>query len=116
MGEKDDVVPYLQAMDIFVLPSLVETTSLATLEAMACEAVPITTPVGYVKEYVREKVNGLQFPFRNSTVLALKIKWLLKENFVRKQLGKAARLTIQRNFNFDKTKDEINTILKNCLE
>ena len=35
-GFVTDVVPYLQAMDIFVMPSLTETTSLATLEAMAC--------------------------------------------------------------------------------
>lgn len=116
VGEKDDVVPYLQAMDIFVLPSLVETTSLATLEAMACEAVPVVTPIGYVKEYVREKVNGLQFPFRNSTILSLKLKWLLKEEFVRKQLAKAARLTIQRNFNFMDTEEEIDKILKTIIE
>lgn len=114
VGEKDDVVPYLQAMDIFVLPSLVETTSLATLEAMACEAVPVVTPIGYVKEYVREKVNGLQFPLRNSTILSLKIKWLLKEDFVKRQLAKAARLTIQRNFNFLETEEEIKKILENC--
>jgi glycosyltransferase involved in cell wall biosynthesis len=97
-GEKEDVVPYLQATDIFVLPSLVETTSLATLEAMACEAVPIATPVGYVKEYIKEKRNGLLFPFQNATVLALKLKWLLKEDFVRKKLGEAARKTVQKQF------------------
>jgi len=41
-------------MDIYVLPSLTETTSLSTMEAMSCGAVPVTTPVGHLKEYIVE--------------------------------------------------------------
>jgi glycosyltransferase involved in cell wall biosynthesis len=111
VGQKDNVVPYLQAMDIFVLPSLVETTSLATLEAMACGAVPICTPVGYVKEYIKEKVNGMLFPFKNSTVLYIKLKQLLEEDELRKQLSEAARLTVQQKFNLIQTKENVKKIL-----
>jgi len=106
-----NVVPYLQAMDIFVLPSLVETTSLSTLEAMSCGIAPIVTPVGYVKHYIVEKENGLFFPFKNSTVLALKISWLLKENYVRKKLGENARKLIEQKFNIEKTIKKIIEIL-----
>lgn len=115
-GNQDNVVPYLQAMDIFVLPSSVETTSLATLEAMSCGVTPVVTPVGYVKEYIKEKVNGIFFPFDNSAVLAIKLKWLLKEKYVREQLGKAARLTVQEKFNLFQTEDEIKKILKAMSE
>ena len=47
VGATEDVVPYLQAMDIFVLPSLTETSSLATMEAMSCGLPVIATPVSY---------------------------------------------------------------------
>jgi glycosyltransferase involved in cell wall biosynthesis len=112
VGSKDDVVPYLQAMDIFVLPSLVETTSLATLEAMACGAVPICTPVGYVREYIKEKVNGMLFPFGNETILALKIKLLLDNPHMIPSMSKAARLTVQQKFNFMQTAENVVRILK----
>lgn len=114
VGAKDNVVPYLQAMDIFVLPSLVETTSLATLEAMACEAAPICTPVGYVKDYIKEKVNGMTFPIRNPTVLAVKLKQLLKDDRLRRRLGRNARKIVEKQFNLEDTKKEILKILKNA--
>ena len=51
-GKKDDVVNYLNAMDVFVMPSLTETTCLAALEAMSCSLPVITTRVGSIKDYV----------------------------------------------------------------
>lgn len=111
VGQKDDVVPYLQAMDIFVLPSLVETTSLATLEAMACGAVPVCTPVGYVKEYINEKVNGMLFPFQNSTILYLKLKQLIENDRLRQTLSESARLTVQQKFNLLETIETVQKIL-----
>ena len=44
-GFVDNVLPYYQAMDIFVLPSLTETSSLVTMEAMACGLPVVVTPV-----------------------------------------------------------------------
>lgn len=111
VGQQENVVPYLQAMDIFVLPSLVETTSLATLEAMACGAVPICTPVGYVKEYITEKLNGMLFPFGNDIILALKIKQLLDDEKMRQVMSKVARLTVQQKFNFIETAEKVKQTL-----
>jgi 1,2-diacylglycerol 3-alpha-glucosyltransferase len=61
-GLKDNLAPYYQAMDTYVLPSLVETTSLTTMEAMATGLPVIVTPVGFIKEYLNDGVNGLLFP------------------------------------------------------
>lgn len=102
-GSKDNVVPYLQAMDIYVLPSLTETTSISTLEAMSCGLPVIVTPVGYVKHYVKEGKNGMFFPKKNSGVLAKKIHKLIKDEKLRNRLGSAARKTIISKFNWDKT-------------
>ena len=78
-GSKDNVVPYLQAMDIYVLPSLTETTSISTLEAMSCGLPVVVTPVGYVKNYIHDGKNGLFFPKKNSGILARKINELIKD-------------------------------------
>jgi glycosyltransferase involved in cell wall biosynthesis len=111
-GSQLNVVPYLQAMDIYVLPSLTETSSLGTMEAMACGLAVITTPVGYVKDYITEKENGMIFPFGNSMRLAIKLGYLIENEELRKKLGKNARKTIEREFNWDKTADKIINVLK----
>ena len=110
-GSVNGVVSYLQAMVIFVLPSLTETSSLATMEAMACGLPIVTTPVGYVKDYIVEKENGMFFPFKNSLVLSLKLEMLLKDDNLRVKLGRQARETIVDRFSWDKTSTKIREYL-----
>jgi glycosyltransferase involved in cell wall biosynthesis len=110
-GSVDNVVDYLQAMDVFVLPSLTETSSLATMEAMACGCAVITTKVGFIKEYLHEKYNGMFFPFKNSLVLSLKLELLLENEALRHELGKNARKTIEENFQWSHTIEKIKEIL-----
>ncbi len=112
VGATDDVLQYLHAMDVYVLPSLTETTSLSTVEAMATGLPVIATPVGYVKYYIKEKHNGMFFPFRNSLVLSLKLDILIRNAETRQQLGKNARETAVKLFSFEKT---ANTIVETLL-
>ena len=112
VGKQNNVVPYLQAMDIYVLPSLTETTSLSTLEAMACGIAVIATPVGYVKEYIKERYNGMLFPFKNSLVLSLKINILLENEKLREKIAKNGSKTVEEKFQWIKTAEKIKKILK----
>lgn len=111
-GFKNNVVPYLQAMDIFVMPSLTETTSLATMEAMSCEVPVIMTPVGLLQEYIIEKKNGMFFPFSNSLVLAMKLQQLLDNEAQRRELGKAGRKTVCDMFSWENTVQNISKYIK----
>jgi len=111
-GFQENVVPYLQAMDIFVLPSLTETTSLVTIEAMACGLPVVVTPVGFIKRYIKDRENGLFFPKKNSTVLKLKLDWLLRNSFLRYRIGKRARKTVEEAFPWDKTVKDIEIVLE----
>jgi len=49
---------YYQLADLFVLPSLYETFSMSTLEAMACGAVPVVSLYAGVSEIIKTDVNG----------------------------------------------------------
>jgi glycosyltransferase involved in cell wall biosynthesis len=106
-GATNNVVPYLQAMDIYCLPSLTETTSLATLEAMACGVPVIATKVGFVRDYIKPQVNGLFFKEKNSYDLARQIMFLIREDILRKKISLEARKTVEKKFNWDKTAKEI---------
>ncbi len=110
-GTVDNVVPYLQAMDIFVLPSLTETSSLATMEAMACGLPVIATPVGSIKEYVEDGVNGFLFPRQDVDTLVEKLNALLKSPHAREMVGAAARETIKKRATWEQTAQKILYVL-----
>ncbi len=112
VGMQDNVVPFLQAMDIYVLPSLTETSSLSTMEAMACGCAVVTTPVGYVKDYIIEGYNGMFFPQEQPYVLSRKIEELLDKPEQIKKLGDNARKTIVNEYSWATTIAEIEKALE----
>lgn len=111
IGPTNNIVSYLQAMDIFVLPSLTETSSLATMEAMAAGLAVVATPVGSINEYLRDRKNGLIFPKRNPYVLSLKLEQLIRNPELRQKLGGEARKTIVENYTWDRTIERLKEIL-----
>jgi len=84
-------IEMLRAMDIFVLPSVVEGLSLSLLEAMACGIAPIATDVGSDGEALRGA--GLVLDPRDlEGQLRLALRTLLEYPDFRAELGRQARL------------------------
>jgi glycosyltransferase involved in cell wall biosynthesis len=110
-GFVSDVKKYLEAVDVYIMPSLTETTSLSTLEAMAMKIPVIVTKVGYMKEYIKQNKNGLFFPRKSSTMLATKIEGLRADPATRREMGGNARKTVVELFSWKKTIDSITKIL-----
>lgn len=106
-GSQNNVVPYDQAMDMYVLPSLTETTSLSTLEAMSCEIPVIATPVGEVKYYVKNNRNGFKFSKGNSFELAKHLEKLLSDDKLRNRLGKNGRKLVEEEYSWKKASEGI---------
>jgi len=102
-GGVSNVVPYLQAMDIFALTSLTETTCLSALEAMSCGKPVVSTPVGFVKYYIKEGKNGYFFPFRDAYQLAKKLERLITNKELRERLGREARKLVEKEFTWERT-------------
>lgn len=103
----DDVEHYLNAMDIYCLPSLTETTSLSTLEAMSSELPVVCTEVGFVRDYVKEGINGYFFKTGNSHELATKLEYLLSHTYKFKELGHHGRKLVQEHFDWDVTAERL---------
>ena len=110
-GFVDDVVPYLQAMDIFVMPSLTETSSLATMEAMACGLPAVCTYVGNIKHYITDGRNGYLFPRGDFEYLEKKLARLIEGPELRRAIGVLARKTMVAKFNWDRTVKQILWVL-----
>ncbi len=107
VGPVDNTLPYYQAMDIYVLPSLTETTSLTTMEAMSCGVPVVVTPVGYIPKYVENRVNGFIFPPQNSERLYIALRKLVSDMHLRKELGSNARKTMTQKHDWKKVAEDI---------
>jgi glycosyltransferase involved in cell wall biosynthesis len=106
-GAQEKVEDYLRVMDIFTLTSLVETTSLATLEAMATSLPVVATRVGFVKDYLEEGLSGFFFPFRDSYILAKCLEKLITNPTLRKRMGEKARRVVEKKFTWERTVEGI---------
>jgi glycosyltransferase involved in cell wall biosynthesis len=110
-GSANNVAPYLHAMDVYVQPSFTETTSLSVLEAMAVQLPVISSKVGFIKYYIVDGKNGVFFDNASPHDLALKIMLLYNNKILRSTLGVNARHTVVKDFNWEKTAQEIKKIL-----
>lgn len=111
-GSRDDVVPHLQAMDVYVQPSFTETTSLAVLEAMACQLPIVSSPVGFIKYYIVDGENGLLFDHSSAYDLAGKLKELYDDPGKRERIAANARKTIEKSFQWENTAERIAEALR----
>ena len=91
LGNRKDIVNFLNVTDVGVLCSLDECLSIALLEGMACEVPFVATEVGGNPEVIDHRVNGFLVPSKNQEELASKIIKLLKDKDLREKMGKRAR-------------------------
>jgi glycosyltransferase involved in cell wall biosynthesis len=94
VGYIDDVRPYFDVADLFVLPSLAEGVSNSLLEAMSCGLACIATPVGGSAEVLSDGDCGLLVPPGNMEALANCLIRLSSDSNERIQLGTRARQRI----------------------
>ncbi len=98
VGSVSDVQPYLQAADLFVLPSRAEGLSVALLEAMACGLPVVATAVSGTVDVIHDGVNGLLVEPEDPEVLAQAIKRLLDDPEFARRLGREARSTVEEKY------------------
>jgi glycosyltransferase involved in cell wall biosynthesis len=70
LGYRSDVPRFLNAMDLYVLPSLWEGLPLALIEALACGKPAVVSDVGGNREIVADGVNGRLVPPGDPEALA----------------------------------------------
>lgn len=91
LGFRSDVPRLLSALDCFVLPSLSEGLSIATIEAMAAGLPVVVTDSGGPSEIVSPGESGLVVPPGDPRSLAQAILAVLRDRNVARRLGAAAR-------------------------
>jgi len=101
-GPVDDVADVLNAMDIFVLPTLIEGMSNTLLEALAVGLPVVATRVGGNPEILAEGECGFLFTPQALPELVGRLKTLLRNSRLRADFGRAARERALQHFSLER--------------
>jgi glycosyltransferase involved in cell wall biosynthesis len=109
-GPTDDVAPYLQAADLFVLPSVAEGLSNALLEAMASDLPTIATNVGGAYDLIEHGCNGLLIPPDSPPALQEAILMVLDDQQYRTGLSRRSREKVVQNYTLPLVAKQLQTL------
>jgi glycosyltransferase involved in cell wall biosynthesis len=90
---------YYSALDVFVMPSLVETFGLVALEAMACGTPVAAYTAGGLADVVEDGVDGLMEREVGSVSGLLRmLTWMMEHPSEREAMGRMARKSVEEKF------------------
>lgn len=113
-GAQNNVLPWLQALNIFALPSYAnEGVPQALLQAMAVGVPCITTDAGAINEIARDQETALIVPLQDAKAIARGIERLLADTEHVVRLTQRARAEVCARFNIENMLDKMETIFRN---
>jgi len=110
-GNQRDVRPWLQAMDVFALPSYAnEGVPQALMQAMASGVPVVTTAVGSIPELVAADRSGLIVPPRDVGALLAGLRQLAGDTAQRQQFAAAARAHVLEHYGLERMLDRMEAV------
>lgn len=111
VGNQDNVEKWLNALDLFVLPSYGEEgVPQGVMQAMACGLAVVSTPVGAIREAVVDGVTGILVEPRNTDALAQDLARLMTDEALRRQIGEAGQRHVRAHFSIEDMLDKMEKI------
>jgi glycosyltransferase involved in cell wall biosynthesis len=112
-GNQHDVLPWLQALDIFVLPSYAnEGVPQALVQAMLTGLPCVTTHAGSIAELALHERTALVVPPQDVPALSAAIERVLKDPALGKRLGAAARNHCSERYSYERMLDRMEAIYR----
>ena len=115
LGHREDTDELLQALDIFVLPSLSEGIPMALLEAMAASRAVVASRVGGIPEIVEDGFEGFLVEPMDVDGLAERCRRLIESPDVARKMGERARKRVERDFSATAMADRVASVYKELL-
>jgi glycosyltransferase involved in cell wall biosynthesis len=116
-GNQRDVVPWMQALDIFALPSYAnEGVPQALIQAMLVGLPCVTTNIGSMAELAIDRKTALVVQPQNVHALAAALRALLADATLRDKLGAEARRHCAERFGYETMLDRMENIYKEAAD
>ncbi|MEK7202972.1 MAG: glycosyltransferase family 4 protein, partial [Patescibacteria group bacterium] len=116
--DRSKLVYYYNNSNVFVLPSVnkSEAFGLVLLEAMACAKPVIASNLPGVRGVFENNRQGLLIEPNNIEDLAAKLKIILINDNLAKQMGKAGRELVEATYTWEKVAERLNLIYNRILD
>jgi glycosyltransferase involved in cell wall biosynthesis len=115
VGFQADYIPYMEAMDIGVMPSLWEGFSISMLEFMALGKPMVFSDHPSFQEAATHRKHALIVPRKDGKALGDAVLELMGDPALAKRLGAAARLRIEQEFTNQRLVDDMMNLYDSCL-
>lgn len=112
VGLREDIPELLNAMDVFVLPSLAEAFGIAALEAMACALPVVASDVGGLRELVVENETGNLVPPGDAAAITRAVLSLCSDTSRRRTFGASGRARVLQHFTLERQAQAMQAILE----
>lgn len=106
-GSQTELLPYYNAADIFILPSLSEGLSNSMLEAMSCGLAIIASRVGGAREALTEDINGFLFDPLDRQRIKSCISKFFCDSKLALRMGEKSRDAVVKKYSIAKVTDEL---------
>ena len=112
-GDQSDVVPWLQSIDVFALPSYAnEGVPQSILQAFACALPVVTTQAGAIGEVAIDNDTALIVPMQDAAALAHGLTRLLDDAALRQRLGASALAQAREHHGIDIMLDRMEAVFR----
>ncbi|RLC62611.1 MAG: hypothetical protein DRI01_06595 [Chloroflexi bacterium] len=111
---QNDLPHYLNQIKLFILPSETEGLPRAIMEAMACGAVVLATPVGGVPDLIQDGVTGFILSDNSPECIAKNVVRALEHQAL-DEIAQNARRLIQREYNYEAVIERCRAAIDNLL-
>ena len=115
-GYHKNVAPFMNNIDVFVLPSLNEGMGRVIIEAMSSGCPVIATKTGGIPELINEGVDGLLVPIKDSEALAKAMLLLRKDPSKIWSMKQAVKNKSQNIFSLNHMVKSIDSLYQNVLK
>ena len=115
IGQVDDAAHYLQAADLFVLPSSTEGLSNSLLEALSTGLPVLATSVGGTPDVIRHEVDGYLIPPDDRQAIKRGLLLLLSDETLRARLGKSGRTRILSDYSLEFVAERLGRLYEKLL-
>jgi len=112
----DEIIQWHHRATIFVCPSLHEDFGIVILEAMSSGTPVIASDIGGIKDIITNNHEGILVVADNKVKLAEAIENLLKDEKLRQDLAKEARIKIERKFTWLSVTKELSEIYEKLVD